>query len=96
MTTKNEQPGININASPETLKGVYASETLIGHTKGEFLLDFITNFFPQAMLVSRVVIAPHHARRLLKALQQNIENYEKKFGEIKEDETYKPVFKDTH
>ena len=32
---------------------------------------------------SRVVISPMHAKTFLKALQDNIDKYENKFGEIK-------------
>ena len=33
---------------------------------------------------SRIILSPEHSKRLLLALKSNIENYEKKFGKIKD------------
>ena len=35
--------------------------------------------------MSRVLTTPYHARQLLRALQQNIELYERNYGEIRSD-----------
>jgi len=83
------QPGqqnqqIPIKISDDTLKGVYSNQAMIRHTMQEFIMDFI-NFVPgdpQAMLNSRVILSPQHAKALLEALQQNIKGYEDKFGKI--------------
>lgn len=80
---KNE---IAIKASDEALRGVYANNVLITHTKEEFLLDFMTLFHPQGVLGARVIISPGHAKRILNALHENIGKYERVFGEIKEAE----------
>ncbi len=42
----------------------------------------------QAHVRSRVILAPLHAKRVLAALEQNIQNYEAQFGEIKEVEPF--------
>jgi hypothetical protein len=42
----------------------------------------------QAKVRSRVIIAPLHAKRVLAALQQNVQNYEAQFGEIKDLEPF--------
>lgn len=78
--------GVGITISDEILKGTYANSVLISHTRGEFLLDFMTVFHPKGILGARVIVSPNHAKRILKALKDNIEMYEKKFGEIKEAE----------
>ena len=36
-------------------------------------------------MVSRILTTPYHARQLLRALQQNIELYERNYGPIRSD-----------
>ena len=75
---------ININLDPETAKGSYCNLALITHSKQEFIFDFAQNLpgMPQATVVSRVVMTPEHAKRVLAALQDNLRKYESTFGEI--------------
>ena len=47
-------------------------------------MDFLNVFPPQGALVSRVFTSPGHAKRIVKALDENIKKYEKQFGKIKE------------
>lgn len=76
---------INIELSEETAEGVYANLAMIAHSNSEFVIDFIRLMpgVPKAKVKSRVVITPEHAKRLLGALQDNINKYEQIFGEIK-------------
>ena len=76
---------IEIQLDPEIMKGVFANVTNIGHTKEEFLLDFLfiqQQPAPFGKIVSRVVLTPGHAKRLLHALQENVKKYEDSFGLI--------------
>ena len=77
---------LQIEAKNEVLQGVYANQVVIQHTGEEFLLNFITALPPKGIMGARVIISPKHAKRFLKAFQNNIAQYEKKFGEIKEDQ----------
>ena len=88
---KKEEKGnsqVNIELSEETAEGVYANLAMIAHSSGEFVIDFIRLMpgVPKAKVKSRVVITPEHAKRLLKALQDNIDKYESTFGEVKQAE----------
>lgn len=91
MDPKEEKKGvkpanqINIELSEETAEGVYANLAMIAHSSSEFVIDFIRLMpgVPKAKVKSRIVITPEHAKRLLKALEENIYKYEKSFGEIK-------------
>ena len=58
---------------------------MINHNPSEFVLDFgrILPGVPEAKIYARVICTPQHARQFLQALQTNIENFEKNFGEIK-------------
>lgn len=91
MDQKEEKKGnkpsnqINIELSEETAEGVYANLAMIAHSSSEFVIDFIRLMpgVPKAKVKSRIVITPEHAKRLLKALEENIHKYEKSFGDIK-------------
>lgn len=79
-----EQKELKINITPEKAQGVFANLALISHTPTEFVLDFaqIMPGIQQANVVSRVIVTPDQAKKLLAALQNNIAQYEKKFGPI--------------
>ncbi|MDA0193607.1 MAG: DUF3467 domain-containing protein [Bacteroidetes bacterium] len=83
---KRQSNQINIELSEEIAEGVYANLAMIAHSNSEFVIDFIRLMpgVPKAKVKSRVVITPEHARRLLKALEENVKKYEKTFGPIKQ------------
>jgi len=87
MTDKKEQPKataqeLQIQVPPEVQRGIYANQMFATHTQEEFILDFIFASQPAAVVNARVVISPTHAKRIVAALQENINNYEAHFGEI--------------
>lgn len=73
---------IQLKASDEVLQGRYANAVQISHTKEEVVFDFLTLMPPHGQLVSRVIVAPTHAKRFLAALQENLGKYEKQFGPL--------------
>lgn len=73
---------IQIKADDQTLKGAYANLAVVNHTKEEFAIDFISVLPPQGIMLSRIFTSPGHAKRLAKALDDNIKIYEKQFGKI--------------
>jgi hypothetical protein len=79
---------INIELSEDVAEGIYANLAMIAHSSSEFVIDFIRLMpgVPKAKVKSRVVITPEHAKRLLKALADNIKKYEEAFGAIKQSE----------
>ena len=79
---------INIELSEDVAEGIYANLAMIAHSNSEFVIDFIRLMpgVPKAKVKSRVVITPEHAKRLLKALADNIKKYEGTFGAIKQSE----------
>ncbi|MGL4609865.1 MAG: DUF3467 domain-containing protein [Trueperaceae bacterium] len=67
----------------DTARGRYANMAVIAHTKDEFMIDFALAYPGQPPLVSsRIITSPHHAKALLKSLEDNIKRYEERFGEI--------------
>jgi len=81
-----EKKQIQIKADDQTAKGAYANNLVISHSKEEFILDFMNIFPPQGALLARIFTSPGHAKRIQKALEENIKNYENKFGKISESE----------
>jgi Protein of unknown function (DUF3467) len=67
----------------DTARGRYANMAVIAHTKDEFIIDFALAYPGQAPMVSsRVITSPHHAKALLRSLEDNLKRYEERFGEI--------------
>jgi len=87
MESSQEQgPTIDIELSEELAEGVYANLVMIGHSPEEFIVDFIRIVpgLPRGRVKARIILTPQHARRFLRALQENIERYERAFGPIVE------------
>lgn len=84
----NEQPQnqLNIELSEEMAEGVYSNLAIITHSTAEFVLDFINLMpnSPKAKVKSRVILAPQHAKRLMKALMENVSKFEQTHGQIKD------------
>lgn len=76
---------INIELKEEVGQGTYSNLAIITHSTSEFVLDFVRVMpgIPKAEVKSRVILTPEHAKRLLQALHENIEKYEKMHGPIK-------------
>ncbi|HTQ85867.1 MAG TPA: DUF3467 domain-containing protein [Candidatus Solibacter sp.] len=77
---------LQIKADEKELQGVYSNLVMIHHNAEEFTLNFIYVFpnAPQGKLMSSVIVSPGHAKRLLRALAENISRYETQFGAIPE------------
>jgi hypothetical protein len=74
---------IRIELSDEMAAGKYANLAMIAHSENEFIMDFIFIHPPKGKVIARVITSPSHAKRVAAALAENVNNYEKKFGEIK-------------
>ena len=81
---KNQQ--LDIELSEEIAEGIYSNLAIITHSQSEFVLDFIKLMpgVPKAKVKSRIVLTPQHAKRLAKALAENVQRFENTHGKIKE------------
>ncbi len=79
-----KKKGFNVKIADEELKGRYSNLLRITHTREEFILDFINAVPPQAIVTARIVSSPGHLKRILRALAENLERYEKSFGAVVE------------
>ncbi|WP_416443785.1 DUF3467 domain-containing protein [Leeuwenhoekiella sp. A16] len=77
---------INIELDEEVAQGQYSNLAIINHSVSEFVVDFINIMpgTPKSKVKSRIILTPQHAKRLSKALQENIKRFEKAHGEIKD------------
>lgn len=77
-------PELNIELTEEVASGHYANLAVINHSPTEFVVDFIQMMpgVPKAKVRCRVILTPQHAKRLLRAMGDNLMRYEKQFGEI--------------
>ena len=57
---------------------------LINHSENEFVIDFayLQPANPIAKVRSRIISSPRHTKRLLLALQKNLQRYEERYGVI--------------
>ena len=83
---KKNQNQLNIELPEDIAEGVYSNLAVISHSNSEFVVDFvrIVPNAPKARVKSRVILTPQHAKRLLAALADNVQKYEKQYGPIRE------------
>lgn len=75
---------VNIELSEELAEGIYSNLAIITHSNSEFVVDFVRLMpgVPRAKVKSRIILTPQHAKRLLNALQENVQRFERQNGEI--------------
>lgn len=80
----NQQQNLNIEVTNDVATGIYSNLAVISHTPTEMILDFaqILPGTQSAFVRSRVLMCPLHAKRLLMALNDNIQKFESQFGTI--------------
>lgn len=79
---KPAQMNINIELPEKVAEGIYSNLAIITHSNSEFIIDFIRIMpgVPKAKVKSRILLTPQHAKRLLKALKENMTRYEQIHG----------------
>ncbi len=94
MESQNKDSQIQIELSDEVAQGTYSNLAIISHSSSEFILDFvrIVPGIPKAKVKSRIILTPEHAKRLLLALGDNIDRFEKMNGQISIKNTEMPGF----
>ena len=73
-----KQNQIQVELTDEVAQGVYANLAIIAHSSSEFILDFIRIVpgIQKANVKSRIILTPDNAKRLMFALQDNIQKFE--------------------
>lgn len=85
MENINKENEIQIELSDEIAQGIYSNLAVISHSSTEFVIDFIRIVpgIPKAKVKSRIILTPEHAKRLLHALEDNIDKFEQQNGTIR-------------
>ncbi len=92
MADQKEQPRpanqLNIEISEEVADGIYSNLAIITHSNSEFVVDFVRVMpgVPKAKVKARVLLTPQHAKRLMRALADNVQKFEQVHGQIRETE----------
>jgi|TARA_B100000959_G_scaffold274046_1_gene325396 hypothetical protein len=83
--SKRKQHQIKIELDDDVGQGEYVNFAVVTHSPAEFVMDYIRVLpgMTKSKVKSRIIMAPMHAKTLMMALQDNINKYENKFGEIK-------------
>ena len=86
MSQENKDNQLNIELTEEIAEGIYSNLAIISHSTSEFVIDFIKVMpgMPKAKVKSRILMTPEHAKRLMHALEDNIQKYEAHHGKIKD------------
>lgn len=77
---------LNIEITEEVAEGTYANLAIITHSHAEFVIDFVSVMpgTPKSKVKSRIIFTPMHAKRFLKALEDNVNRYEAANGNIQD------------
>jgi hypothetical protein len=75
---------IQIEIDPATAVGAFVNMAMVNHTETEFTLDlvYVQPQAPRATVRARAITTPKHMKRLMLAIQDNLQKYEARFGAI--------------
>ena len=84
MSDQPQQIHLQSEIDPATAQGVFVNLAMVNHTETEFTLDlmYVQPQAPKATVRARVITTPKHLKRLLQAIQENLEKYEARFGAV--------------
>lgn len=77
---------LNIEISEDVAEGTYANLAIITHSHAEFVIDFVNVMpgTPKSRVKSRIILTPQHAKRLMKAMIENVQKYESVNGPVRD------------
>ena len=91
MSDQNNNQGkkpnqINIELTEDVSSGIYSNLSIITHSPSEFIVDFVQLMpgVPKGKVQSRIILTPDNAKKLMKAMVENVQKYEQQHGTIKE------------
>src|SRR5947208_14092326 len=80
------QGQVQIKADEKELQGQYSNLVMIHHNLEEFTMNFIYIFRNRAQgkLLNSMIVSPGHAKRIWRALEENLGRYAAQFGMMQE------------
>ena len=79
----NPSQQIQINTGDELMRGRYSNSLIVSHSPEEFIMDWLLNSPSGTFLVSRIMVSPGSLKRIISALADNLEKYERQYGPIR-------------
>ena len=73
---------LQIDTRDELARGRYSNNMMVTHTREEFIMEWLLTAPSGNHLVSRVIVSPGHMKRSLSALADNLQKFERSFGEV--------------
>ena len=94
MSDQQTPSQINIEISEEMSEGQYVNLAIITHSNSEFVVDFVNVMpgTPKSKVKSRIILTPFHAKRLMKAMIENVKKFEAANGNIQDMENMEIPF----
>ena len=68
----------DLKMADDVMAGAYANSVMVVHTPSEFCLEFISNFYPKAVIAARVFLSAPQVPVLLNTLTQSWQNLQTK------------------
>jgi hypothetical protein len=87
-----QKQGVQIITGDEMARGRYSNNMAVAFNPEEFILDWLLSSPGGIHLVSRLIVSPSHAKRIIALLTKNMERYEEQFGPVQFRETEDPHF----
>jgi hypothetical protein len=73
----------DLKMADDVMAGAYANSVMVVHTPSEFCLEFISNFYPKAVIAARVFLSAPQVPVLLNTLTQSWQNLQAKMQQHK-------------
>jgi hypothetical protein len=77
-----KRQGLKLRMPERLAGGVYANSLVVHHGPGEFVMDWALLAGGSGEIVARVITSPGHMKRVLTALEENVQKYEAQYGPI--------------
>jgi Protein of unknown function (DUF3467) len=81
----------DLKIADETLMGAYANSVMVVHNASEFCLEFISNFYPKAIITSRVYLSAPQVPVMVNTLTQSWSNYQAKQQQLRQQQGGPPT-----
>ena len=84
MDSKGKPIELKIQLDEKTAEGIYVNFLSVFHNQAEFVMDYgrVVPGKPEVKIMARLISNPIALKQITRTLQENVERYEKAFGEI--------------
>jgi hypothetical protein len=78
------QVQLQIQLDEDIAQGAYMNMAMVTHSETDFTMDmiYVQPQQPKAKVRARIITSPKHMKQLLLAIQEQVQRYEQRFGQI--------------